>query len=174
MATDRKFASFSSRGSPPFRMSEIPPAGFCLSSFLLITDRGGRVLMGKLNHEYEWDHLGALDDERKRRFSSRWMLPSSHLIYGESPAEAARRVLREQLGLEGIELSGPVDFSEQYVANENICGMHWDLEFIFRGRYDGTVSHPAWKELAFVDPNAPKDEFARNHQDILRLAGMRN
>ena len=174
MATDRKFAGFGSSGSPSFRMTGIPPAGFCLSSFLLITDRSGRVLMGKLDPEYSWDHIGALDDERKRRFSSRWMLPSSHLLYGESPSEAARRILREQLGLETIELSGPVDFSEQYVANENICGMHWDLEFIFRGRYDGTVSHPAWKELAFVDPNAPKDEFARNHQDILRLAGMRN
>lgn len=172
MTTQRKFAGFS-REAPAFRSSEIPPGGFCLSSFVLLEDGRGRVLMGKLNQAYDWDHIGALDDDRKQRHSGGWMLPSSHLMLGESPSDAASRILLEQLGLKDVNLERPEAYSESYTTGRSGNGEHWDLEFVFRGRYEGGISHPAWKELAFVDPNAPAEQFARNHQDILRSAHLR-
>lgn len=173
MATDRKFAGFQRNGAPPFRMSEITKGGMCLSSFLIITNSSGRVLMGKLDPGFGWDHVGALDDMRKERHSMGWMLPSCHLLIGESPAEAARRVAGEQLGLGDLELSDPSIFSETYTPAISGEPAHWDLEFIFRGSHNAPVSHPAWRQLEYVDPNAPDAEFARNHQDILRSAGLR-
>lgn len=172
MPTQRKFAGFS-RGAPTFRMSETPEGGFCLSSFVLLMDGGGRVLMGKLNPDYDWEHIGALDEERKIRHSSGWMLPSSHLMVGEAPEAAARRILREQLGIESLELTGPTVISETYRTSPARSADHWDIEFVFSGRYDKTVKHPAWKELAYVDPNADDGQFARNHQDILRSSRLR-
>ncbi len=173
MATERKFAGFGSKGSPPFRMSEIPPGGFCISSFILLTNSEGKVLMGKLNPDYGWDHIGALDEWRKQRHSTGWMLPSCHLIMGESPRQAAERIVEEQLGLTGKDLSGPEVYSETYTAGPERQGEHWDLEFVFRGKHDAQVSHPAWKVLAYVDPDAPEETFTRNHQDILRSSGLR-
>jgi ADP-ribose pyrophosphatase YjhB (NUDIX family) len=95
------------------------------------------------------------------------MLPSSQLIFGESPHEAAQRILLEQLGLTDQKLESPRVFSEVYgPAN------HWDLEFLFLGDRDRAPTHPAWKELKFVDlTNTRKDEIARSHEDILAHVG---
>ena len=81
MTTDRRFAAFSKGARPP-RMDTVPEGGMCISAFLVISKRGepGSVLMGRLNKNAEWDHIGALDEKRLERFSSGWMLPSSHLI----------------------------------------------------------------------------------------------
>ena len=173
MTTERKFAGFQNKGAPPFRMSEVPKDGFCLSSFVLLVNSQGRVLMGKLNPDYAWDHIGAIDEERKRRHSAGWMLPSSHLMLNESPQAAAGRIISEQLGLEGIELGPPAVYSETYSSDRFALAGHWDLEFVFTGRHEEKVSHNAWRELDYVDPNAPEGQFARNHQDILKNAGLR-
>jgi ADP-ribose pyrophosphatase YjhB (NUDIX family) len=70
------------------------------------------------------------------------MLPSSHLILGEDPRQAASRILREQLGLTGQEIDGPMVFSE-------VSGPmnHWDIEFVFLGERDNAPLHEAWNEL---------------------------
>lgn len=173
MATERKFAGFQSKGAPSFRMSSIPSGGMCLSSFVMLMNSQGKVLMGKLNPEFDWDHIGALDDERKKRHTAGWMLPGCHLLIGESPKDAADRILGEQLGLSGIELAAPEVYSETYSPSSTGEVGHWDIEFVFKGKHEGAVTHPAWKELSFVDPNAPESEFARGHQDVLRNAGLR-
>lgn len=173
MATERKFAGFQSRGAPSFRMSSMPSGGLCLSSFVMLVDSHGKVLMGKLNPDFAWDHIGSLDDERKIRHSTGWMLPACHLLLGESPGDAAERVMSEQLGLSGVELGAPEVYSETYKPASTGEVGHWDIEFVFKGKHEGAVAHPAWKELSYVDPNAPEAEFARNHQDVLKSAGLR-
>src|SRR5207244_8358932 len=65
MTTDRKFTRF----NPVERAvttSHIPEGGFCLSSFVVISQTGHpeRILMGHLNPAAAWDHVGALDQER--------------------------------------------------------------------------------------------------------------
>jgi ADP-ribose pyrophosphatase YjhB (NUDIX family) len=164
MATQRNFSHFKKDVVLP-RMKDIPEGGFCISTFLIISKKEGpnRVLMGHINRNAAWDHIGALDSERVERHSKGWMLPSSALILGESPADAAERILNEQLGLSDQKLQGPLVFSEVY------CPMnHWDLEFLFLGERDQAPILEAWSELVFVDLSTiRKTEVARFHEDVL-------
>ena len=182
MATDRRFCRFA-RPKPeydgnPVYTTEIPEGGMCLSSFLVITEgESDRVLMGHLDPGEAWDEIGALDRERAEVHSRRWMLPSSHLMLHESPQDAARRILGEQLGLKGLELSGPSVVAEVGTPKRfpNLPG-HWDFEFIFRGRAPpgSAPEHPAWRELKFVDLRlAGRDSIARSHDEVLENAGFR-
>src|SRR2546426_302449 len=127
MATERRFSRFAT-SDRSLQTREIPEGGICLSAFLVISQTGHpeRVLMGHLNPNGPWDHIGALDAERAEMNSKGWMLPSSHLMLGESPQGAAERILKEQLGLPSQALTGPHVFSEVYGAKN-----HWDLEFVF-------------------------------------------
>src|SRR3989442_4075768 len=73
------------------------PGGRRVSLGIPHRDRGPRfkrVLMGHMNPKAPWDHIGALDPSRVEAHSRGWMLPSSHLIFLESPDEAARRIAR--------------------------------------------------------------------------------
>jgi ADP-ribose pyrophosphatase YjhB (NUDIX family) len=160
-------------------ISEIPVDGFCVSAFLLVwdVDNPRRLLMGHLNPDAPWDHIGALTKDRVEAHSKGWMLPSSHLLYGESPMDAAMRIAREQLEVERPEtlgITGPRAFSEVYSPRRfpERKG-HWDLEFL----YDATVkgidflqrkTPNAWRELKFIDiDHVDRGEIARSHEDIL-------
>lgn len=164
MVTTRRFADFQREITSP-RMSELPEGGVCLSAFLVISKKGSpnHVLMGRLNKSAPWDHIGALDPERAERHSKGWMLPSSHLIIGEGPMDAAKRVLKEQLGVADQALSGPLTFSEVFGSKN-----HWAIEFVFTGEKDQAPSHDAWKELSFLDMSRTRrEEIMRSHEDIL-------
>jgi ADP-ribose pyrophosphatase YjhB (NUDIX family) len=156
----------------------IPPDGLCLSSFLLLSPSGIRsqVLVGRLDPTAPWREIGALDARRVELNAQGWMLPSCHLLFFESPQEAAVRVLREQLGLEGIALDAPSIFSEKYRPRRHPeRGEHWDLEFVYRAEAPPgwRAAHPAWRELRFVDPaQIPRGEFTRSHEEVLELAGF--
>jgi ADP-ribose pyrophosphatase YjhB (NUDIX family) len=167
MTTGRRFTHFK-RDAPLPRMREIPEGGFCISAFLIIAKTGSPqdVLMGRINKKAPWDHIGALDPERVERHSGRWMLPSSALMLGESPQQAAKRILKEQLGLDDQPLEGPSIFSEVYGPLN-----HWDLEFIFLGQRINVPSNDAWGVLEFVDLRKTRmEDMARKHEDILAHA----
>lgn len=182
MTTDRQFCRFV-RARPELEnnavyTTNIPEGGLCLSSFLLITEgESRRVLMGHLNPKARWDHVGALDIARVEAHSKGWMLPSSHLMVYESPQEAARRVLREQLGMQQLELSEPVVVSEVGTPKRfPDLPRHWDFEFIFRGRMaeGSSPKHEAWSELRFIDlTRTSRQDIARSHDEILENAGFR-
>ena len=151
----------------------------CLSAFVLLTESGNKnaVLLGHLNTEADWDHIGGLDSERVSAHSKGWMIPSCHLLLKESPQGAARRIMDEQLGLRGIGLSDPIVVSEVYTPKRfpDLPG-HWDLEFIFKGELPrgGLPRSSAWRELAFVEAALTlKSEMARSHGDILESAGFK-
>jgi ADP-ribose pyrophosphatase YjhB (NUDIX family) len=168
MTTDRRFAAFSKDAVPP-RMSSVPEGGLCISAFLVISKKGeqGKVLMGRLNKNAEWDHLGALDGKRRERFASGWMLPSSHLILFETPEGAARRILREQLAIRNQALDGPLAF-----ADTSGTSNHWDVGFIFTGERETAPSSAAWDELKFVEVDSLKpNEIVRSQVDVLAYAG---
>ena len=110
MATDRLFCRFNRGRSTttgkfdetPVTLREIPLGGLCLSAFLVLRDEHDRFLMGKIDPDAPWDHLGALDRRRIEEHRKGWMLPSSHLIVHESPKDAAMRIAKEQLELDGL------------------------------------------------------------------------
>jgi ADP-ribose pyrophosphatase YjhB (NUDIX family) len=166
---ERVFMRLSKTSQPP-RMDEVPDGGLCLSSFLVIS-RSGRqnhVLMGILDPKAPWERIGALDSKRAELNSRGWMLPSSHLLLHESPQEAASRIAREQLEIEGLRLQGPLVFSEVYGPKK-----HWDIEFVFLGEMDQPPKASAWSRLEFVDTSTlRRPDFARSHEDILEHVGM--
>jgi ADP-ribose pyrophosphatase YjhB (NUDIX family) len=169
MATDRKFVQLR-KGIEPPRMGEIPEGGICLSAFIVLSKIGSpnMVLMGRLNKDAAWDHIGALDKERIERHSKGWMLPSSHLLLGEDPRDAASRIIREQLSLNDQQVEGPRVFSEVYGPLN-----HWDLEFVFSGERENPPANEAWTKLQFVDlTRTRKEEIARSHEDILAHVGI--
>ncbi|MCL5068865.1 MAG: NUDIX hydrolase [Thaumarchaeota archaeon] len=176
MTEERRFADFYD-GALPFQMSSIPEGGMCLSVFLVLWKEDiHHVLLGKVNKEYDWIGTGALNKESAARITQRWMLPSSHLLLYESPKDAARRVLKEQLGLDAQPLEGPFVYSEVYDAPKYEIKNHWDMEFVFTGKVSSNneLTHPAWSELKFLNvAKLPESEFARSHQDILVEIGAR-
>ena len=150
-------------------MSGVPEGGMCISAFLVISKRGdpGSVLMGRINKNAEWDHIGALNGKRLERFASGWMLPSSHLMLYETPEGAARRILREQLHVKGMKLTGPLTFVDTS-GKEN----HWDLGFIFLGERESLPRSDVWRELRFVDSTFLKrEDVVRSQIDVLAYAG---
>jgi len=157
---------------------EVPTDGMCLSTFLIL-ERPGRpneVLLGRLDPSAPWLELGALEGPRVATIGTRWMLPSSHLLFFEAPEEAARRIVREQLETELDELPAPLVVSEAHRRpNSSAADPHWDLGFIFRTPWPRPEPPRAraWKELAFVDVRSlPRGEIARAQGDILELAGL--
>lgn len=174
----RRFARF--RAAPPLAdtgFSAVPSDGMCLSVFLVLRapEDPGRVLLGRLSPDPQWAEVGALDTERAARIGDRWMLPSRQLLLFESPDEAARRVGEEQLGIDLGPLDGPEVFSETYSRSGSTeTDPHWDLHFIYSlpGPPQAPRS-PLWKELSYVPVAAtPRTALARNHGDILELAGL--
>jgi ADP-ribose pyrophosphatase YjhB (NUDIX family) len=167
VTTDRKFAAFSKQAVPP-RMKNMPEGGMCISAFVIVSKRGEpeRVLMGKIDANANWDHIGALDTKRAERVSAGWMLPSSHLMLYETPEGAARRIIREQLGIKDMKLNGPLSFVDTSGV-EN----HWDLGFIFLGDRDSLPKNAAWRELAFVRPKDVSKDVVRSQLDVLAYAG---
>jgi ADP-ribose pyrophosphatase YjhB (NUDIX family) len=168
LTTDRRFAAFSKDALPP-RMNRLPDGGLCISAFLVISKKSepGEVLLGRLNKNAEWDHIGALDVKRRERFASGWMLPSSHLILFETPEGAARRILREQLGIRNQVLEGPLAF-----ADTSGTSNHWDIGFVFTGERESVPTSAAWDELKFVDvAQLKRDEIVRSQLDVLAYAG---
>ena len=173
MTTDRRFAAFGKDATPP-RMDSVPEGGMCISAFLVISKRDdpSSVLMGRINENAEWDHIGALNGKRLERFASGWMLPSSHLILYETPEGAARRILREQLGIKNLKLQGPLTFADTSTANFSGKLNHWDIGFIFTAERDSLPSNAAWDELKFVDVNKLKpNDVVRSQVDVLAYAG---
>src|SRR2546427_12388328 len=155
MTTDRRFSRFSkSPATAAFSVTEIPDDGVCLSAFVIVTEARDprKVLLGHMNPKAAWDHIGALDPSRVEAHSHGWMLPSSHLIFRESPDDAARRVAREQLELPDLVLSGPKVISEVYTPRRLPgTALHWDLEFWFQGQLHAAyVPHPAVLTRLFI------------------------
>jgi ADP-ribose pyrophosphatase YjhB (NUDIX family) len=168
VVTERLFTRFSRTSAPP-RISEIPEGGFCISSFVVLNRRGrpNEVLLGKLDARADWERIGGLDKDRAELNSKGWMLPGSQLLYGESPQDAAKRILTEMLGMSDQKLQGPAVFSEVYGPKN-----HWDIEFIFTGEREEAKPHAAWRELGFVDTTRLKQtDFVRSHQDVLANIG---
>jgi len=168
MSTERRFTRFTKTGPVP-RIEEIPEGGFCISSFVVLNRRGkpNEVLMGKLDTTADWERIGGLSRERAEMNSKGWMLPGCHLLYGESPQDAAKRILDEMLGMQDQTLQGPSVFSDVSGPKD-----HWDIGFIFAGERNEVEPHPAWRELRFVDTTKLQlADFARNHQDVLAHIG---
>jgi ADP-ribose pyrophosphatase YjhB (NUDIX family) len=178
MSEDRKFARFRPTADVDRMVFSVPEDGLCLSTFLLLRPSGHpeRVMVGHLNPDAPWGQIGALDAERAHGSSKGWMLPSSQLVYYETPEESARRIAREQLGIELGKLPPALLMSDSEQRPAAPKGaLHWDIGFVYilDGVTDTPPRHPAWTDLRFLDVSTiRRQDFARSQQDVLALAGM--
>ncbi len=168
---DRKF-------SPAIH--EIPPEGFCLDVFWVVRrrDAPNQVLLGQIEPREVWQEVGGIMPSRLAEVAEGWMLPSSHLVYGESPDAAARRVASEQLGLSlefpTIERVVSETYRPSYYPHG---GDHWDLQFIYGTRADPETIRPPsglWRRLEFRSrSDLDGRPIVRSHGDILDYVGVR-
>jgi hypothetical protein len=179
MSTDRRFCRFTRhREGNEFGLRWEEPGGFCLSTFVILTlvDRPTSVLVGRMNPEAPWDHLGGLDPERVERHRGGWVLPATQLLLRESPDESAQRIVHELLGIDGMPLGPPHVVSEVYAPRRDPATTnHWDLSFLYRGTWSGPPpSVPSvWTDLRFVDVRTVRrSEFARVHEEVLDHVGL--
>lgn len=156
---------------------QVPSEGMCLSTFLVLRPRGHRdqALLGHIDPGAPWGHIGAADAKRVVAWSRGWMLPSSQLLLFESPEDSARRIAREQLGIELGKLPAPVLMSDAYEREAGPQELHWDLGFVYV--LDGRPADPprslVWKDLRYETVSRiPRADFVRFQDDVLRLVGL--
>jgi ADP-ribose pyrophosphatase YjhB (NUDIX family) len=178
MAENRKFARFRVHAEPDRMVFTVPEDGLCISTFLVFKPRGrpDQALLGRINADGPWAHIGGLDASRAKDWSIGWMLPSSQLLYYESPEESARRIAREQLGIELGKVPVPLLMSDSDQRPRAAPGdLHWDMGFVYviDDHSGPPPRHPAWTDLRFIEvAKTRRQDYVRSHQDVLALAGM--
>lgn len=179
MPQERKFARFRRTAEADRMVFQVPEDGLCLSTFLVLRPKGHReqVLLGHLDPAANWGSIGAVDAHRAELWAKGWMLPSSQLAYYESPDESARRIAREQLGIELAKLPAPILMSDsEQRPNSPVGNFHWDMGFVYLldGRPASPPRHPAWTELRYMEVSQVRHrELVRSQGDVLQLAGLR-
>ncbi len=179
MNEPRRFCRFSARREGnEFGMQVDDPDGICLSCFLVLSPHGApdEVLVGRMNPAAPWSTLGGLNPGRVAAHAGGWVLPATQLLMRESPREAAERIRGELLGGMSVAFDPPMIFSEVGAPRRfpQATG-HWDLIFLFRGRFSGGVPPlpGVWSDLRSVDlRTTPRSAFARSHDEVLDLVGL--
>src|SRR3972149_8451656 len=170
----RRFAYFGSR-APRLGFSSPPEGGFCLSSFVLVMRRRS-ILLEKAAESDEWEHLTGMDEERVRMLAKegKWLIPSSHLIFGEHPKDAAKRVFEEQLCVKRYSLKFLAVLSGIGETRRYAGRPHLDICFVYSGKLRGTLKRPDWlSELTYVDARRLRPSyFGRDHEGVLEQLGM--
>jgi ADP-ribose pyrophosphatase YjhB (NUDIX family) len=154
-----------------FMEGSVPKGGTCLSSFLVLRGKGG-ILVGKMTKPEIWVERFLVGEMFAPKYaaSNKWLLPASHLKYGEKPEDAAMRVLVEQVGVPKGKLSFVQVQSHLSQDPNDPEAAHWDICFVYDGTIRGKLQTPEWfSELRFVKPRElSSEDFTRGHGDVLR------
>jgi ADP-ribose pyrophosphatase YjhB (NUDIX family) len=156
--------------APPKGWTDVPRGGMCLCAFLFVIC-SGKILLGKYADHPAWEKLCGMDNRRIQANAHGWTIPASHLIFGEDPRDAARRIGEEILTLDrGLVYSEPrvkTFFYEPAIAPGE---KHFDVLFLFDVSLDlgAKLRKPPWYEaLEWFDIGAvPRERFARQHEDV--------
>ncbi len=163
-----------------FSEGNVPPGGTCLSSFVILTT-GPDVLVGKMARPEVWVERFFVGPKWAPTYhqSKKYMLPASHLMWYESPLEAAERSVKEQtllpLGkddLKFLEVQSHLSGDPESATEPP----HWDICFVYEGKVPKSIAkklkQPEWfDDFGFVKRSKLKPEdFTRGHGDILERA----
>ena len=157
-----------------FREGHVSKGGTCISAFVVLTGKGG-VLAGKMARPDIWVEKFFVGENFAPQYaaSGKWVLPASHLKFGENPEDAASRILREQLGVNGVKLTLSQVQSHLSGDPTNPDEAHWDICLIYEGKVKGEIPKPEWfSDLKFLKPKGLSvDDFTRGHGEILKELG---
>jgi ADP-ribose pyrophosphatase YjhB (NUDIX family) len=158
-----------------FMEGHVPKGGTCLSSFLVLKGKEG-ILVGKMSKPEVWVERFLVGEMFAPKYaaSNKWLLPASHLKYGEKPEDAAKRVLTEQINVAKGKLSLLEVQSHLSQDPNDPEAAHWDICFVYRGELRGKPQTPEWfSELRFVKARElASEDFTRGHGDVLRELGV--
>jgi len=149
----------------------VSKGGTCLSSFLILKGKTG-ILVGKITKPEVWVQKFLMGEKFAPTYaaSNKWLLPASHLKYGEKPEDAAKRILTEQVQLKNARLKLREVQSHLAEDPNDPDAAHWDICFVYEGTVRGKVKTPEWfSELRFVKPKElSSEDFTRGHGDVLK------
>ncbi len=156
--------------APPKGWTSVPRGGMCLCAFLFVKSEG-KILLGRYADHPAWEQLCGMENKRVKANARGWTIPASHLMFGEDPRNAARRIGEEILTLDkGLLYSEPyvkTFFYEPAVAPGE---KHFDVLFLFEVSIETGVKvrKPPWYEaLEWLDiGTVPREQFARQHEDV--------
>ena len=158
-----------------FMEGHVPKGGTCISIFLILKEKGG-ILVGKMAKPEVWVERFYVGEMFASKYASsnKWILPASHLEYGEKPDAAAMRVLTQEIGVEhGRVTLREVQSHLSQDPNDSEAA-HWDICFVYEGTLRGKVERPDWfSDLRFVNPKElGSEDFTRGHGDVLKESGI--
>jgi len=158
-----------------FMEGHVPKGGACISVFLVLKGRDG-ILVGKMTRPEIWIDRFLVGEAFAPKYaaSGKWLIPASHLKFGEDPEDAAVRVLVEQVGARKSKLSLLQVQSHLSQDPNDPEAAHWDICLIYGGRPRGKVERPEWfSDLRFVKPKElTSEDFTRGHGDVLKELGV--
>jgi len=159
-----------------FTEGNVPKGGTCLSVFLVLKEKDG-ILVGKMTKPEIWIDKIMVGEMFAPKYvsSNKWVIPASHLKYGEKPDDAAARVLAEQICVSRVKPSFLGVQSHLSVDPNDPEAAHWDICFVYGARLGvKQLARPEWfSELVFQKPATLKSEdFTRGHGDILLELGV--
>lgn len=158
-----------------FMEGHVPKGGACISVFLVLKGRDG-ILVGKMTRPEIWIDRFLVGEAFAPKYaaSGKWLIPASHLKFGENPEDAAVRVLVEQVGARKSKLSLLQVQSHLSQDPNDPEAAHWDICLIYGGRPRGKVERPEWfSDLRFVKPKElTSEDFTRGHGDVLKELGV--
>lgn len=154
---------------------QVPNGGVCVSSFI-VAEKEGRVLVGKMKNPDIWVEKFLVGREFAPKYaaSGKWLLPASHLKFGESPDECARRIIKEQI------LAGEMNCTllgiQSHLSGDpnDVENAHWDLCVVYKASVPEPLQVPDWfSELRYVmAKDLRASDFTRGHGDILEQLGL--
>jgi ADP-ribose pyrophosphatase YjhB (NUDIX family) len=158
-----------------FMEGHVPKGGACISVFLVLKGKGG-ILVGKMAKPEVWVERFYVGEMFAPKYASsnKWVLPASHLAYGEKPDDAAMRVLTQELGVSHGKLTFREVQSHLSQDPKDPEAAHWDICFVYEGTLKGKVKRPDWfSDLRFVNPKElSSEDFTRGHGDVLKEFGI--
>ncbi len=146
-------------------------AAICISSFLVSVDDEG-VLVGRIQDPVRWMSMDRIVSGEAFR-GDRWVLPATHLLMGEHPEEAARRIVDEQLGARchDLKLWRVLSFAAPMPSRGQ--ELHWDLCFVYTAELEVTAVPTNFSELRRLPPSELSgDVFSRGHGEVLESLGV--
>ena len=158
-----------------FIEGNVPKGGACLSSFLVMRRKGG-ILVGKMAKPELWVEKFLVGESYAPKYvsSDKWVLPASHLQFGESPQDAATRILTEEVQAKKTKLRLLQVQSHLSQDPNDPEAAHWDICFVHGGTLKRHLERPEWfSELKFINTRSlTTDDFTRGHGDVLKELGV--
>ncbi len=158
-----------------FMEGHVPKGGACISAFLVLK-RDAAILVGKMTKPEVWVEKFLVGESFAPKYvaSNKWVIPASHLKFGEKPDDAANRILADEIRGRKSKLSLLQVQSHLSEDPADPEAAHWDICFVYSGRTRGEIERPEWfSELRFMRPRELKsDDFTRGHGDVLKQLGV--